>query len=267
MADRYNDTESSNLTTALGGTVTANDRLFIAKWASKYSLGTDLTAFDLLAVNFLPGWTGDIGTSATPAKFVVNQTSTGVLKLNGSGRLAFISSAAGPGVIYRFVMDSAPCQLTLETTDTEEYVGLAGNAEIKSTADVNKAYISGGSHIFNESGPTMAELQVFQEGHAASIRNMTVADVFGRGRLEVLKDTVAATTLKVRDQALVVYAGAVPTTIELYGGVLDLTRITRPWTVNRKVFGPARIRLAKNGPAITWTDQAPAAAQPVLEYV
>lgn len=242
---------SVQLLTDLGGTPSAGDSVYVGKGNLKYTdaAENDRSGTDLLLFELLPGWYGDFD-EATPLKVVLNQTSTGILRLKWAGQRSYVrSTSMAAGVIYRIEQDPASGgAVHLSECDNEVYIQRAGVLHAASTADISKYYAGGFSvgHLY-KSGPTVAECVAAGQAQVNLSRAATLVRALEQSVITITEEAIAPTHCYV-DGGRVNHGGGNMTNLYLNGGILDLTRSPGPFTVtNRYAYQPTTILIKKGG--------------------
>lgn len=273
MADRFDDVFSTTLLTALGGTVNANDRVFIRKWSPDYANGT--LANDLLRLSLGDGFRGSFaaGRGGGQLVCVVNQSGAGVLEDLSNASLVEVRSTSSSAVIAQvrhMPANGHKGQLgTCRTTDL--YVG-GGTYEVLADVDLTNAFLVGGSTTFRKTaGPGTFPLTLVRAaGNAVAIieRDVTTIDVEHGSFVRLTDPDCTPGTITMRGGELWPELCGDITTLQGLSGLIDLTKRGTPITIGTQALGPGvTIRLRRGGITPTVTVNADVGGGPKYEYV
>lgn len=209
MATRTDDTFSTTLLTALGGTVSAGDGCRLSKYATNYANGT--LANDLLFFILDSGFKGTFAAAAGAAlTLVVDQTSTGYFLDQSNATRVELKSTSSADNIYeiRYRAQNGHT-LQIATCDTEILRVLAeGTVIVNGDADIANVYAAKGrTHL--------------QETAAAGTFPLTLVTAGGTARVDIDRDVA---TVNVEGSSVVTFNSTfvTPGTINMRGGTLNL---------------------------------------------
>jgi len=259
MATRYNSTQNVNLTTSLGGTVTAADVVNVIKWETDYSAGTDLSATDLTTFEIGEGASGSFSTAnGGGLVLVANQTSTGTFRNRGSMSRVDLRSSSVSGVIYNVENNPAlpGSVLQIATGDYNNVRQKSGILLADSTADVNNAEITGGQSTFANATYVMTLCKI-TGGTNDIARDMTTLTISG-GTNTISHTDVSPTTMNLDNGVVIIEEMGTVGTLNAVAGVLDFTQNRRMPTFSAGTIGPGvtiKLRPGQTGPVLSGLTQ------------
>jgi hypothetical protein len=251
MATRTITSANTTLTSALSGSLSAGDTVYINKFAIDFT-NADLSATDLLNVTLTAGFAGTFKAEANgQLKLVVNQTSTGVvINQSASPRIDLVSTSS-TGVIYEIRNQPAVGGLlTLSTLKcTNFYQVDRGNARIAADVDLTNAYISAGRVEFVEGNSFTTTLITVGDDAAVTLnRDVTTLNVEGDCQVTINSSYCTPTTINLRGGTLYVAECGTIAALNGTSGTADFSRVTIPTTVTARACGPGvEIILPKSG--------------------
>jgi len=255
MATRYNTVVNANVTTALGGTISAADTVIFQQDAVKYTAGGDLSAADLTAVTLTEGFRGTLSVADSGGlTLVVNQTSTGIVTNRSPSSRIDIRSTSASGVIYT-VIQAGSGVMSLTYADTQYAVVTSGTLIVGTSADVHTYVVDGPNATLSlyEDASYPATLIEVNQGDAIIARDFTTLNVRGTGRATLASSTITATTATMHGGTLTLVNATTITNFNGYAGVLDLTKAERLPVFTTSVHHPGlTIRLRQNQAEPTW---------------
>lgn len=255
MATLYNTVVSTNITTAIGGTVNAADTVIFQQDAVRYIAGGDLTGDDLTAVTFTEGFRGTCAVAdGGGLQLVVNQTSTGIVTNRSPSSRIDIRSSSATGVIYT-VIQAGSGVMGLTFADVQFAVVTAGTLIVGSSADVNTYVVDGPNatlSLYEDASYPATTIEVNQ-GDAIVARDFTTLNVRGTGKATLASSTITATTVSMHGGTLTLVNATTVTNFNGYAGVLDLTKAERLPVFTTSVHHPGlTIRLRQGQSEPTW---------------
>lgn len=248
MASRYNSTQNVNLTTSLGGTISAGDSCFVSKWATDYSAGTDLSAADLTLFEIQEGASGSLATAnGGGLVLVANQTSTGTFRNRGSMSRVDLRSTSASGVIYNVENNPALVSgiLQIATGDYNQLRQKSGTVLVDSTADLNNAEITGGQTWLSNAtyAMTLCKILAGTNHIARDVGTLTI----GGGTNFIEHTDVTPTTMNLDGGVVNVLAMGTVGTLNAIFGLLDFTKTERMPTFSAGSIGPGVLVRARAG--------------------
>lgn len=241
MATRNITAIDPALITALGGTVTANDSVYLDRYGTAYS-SADLSAYDLLLLHLTRGFSSEL-TAANGAqlKAVVDQTGAGVLLNEFSGKLLEIISTSSSGVIKTIINrpQDAAATVRLNTMLVTSLLHLMGNLIVESAVNATTMWVIGSKAYIRYGSNAMTTLHVGNGGVATLERDITDVNVNGSGEL-LLNDTRVSPggTVTLNGGTLKIARTGTITSMAGSTGVLDIRECETPFTVSARAFGP-----------------------------
>jgi hypothetical protein len=248
MASRYNSTQNVNLTTSLGGTISAADSCFVSKWATDYSAGTDLSAADLTLFEIQEGAEGSLATAnGGGLVLVANQTSTGIFRNRGSMSRVDLRSTSASGVIYNVENNPALASsiLQIATGDYNQLRQKSGVLLVDSTADLNNAEITGGQTVLANATYAMTLCKI-TGGTNTIARDVATLSISG-GVNTIDHTDVTPTTLNLDGGVVNVNEMGTVSTLNAVAGVLDFTKNRRMPAFSAGSIGPGVTVRARAG--------------------
>lgn len=229
MATIIPGTYSGDLSASIG-TINAGDSVVIQDSAVAFTTGLDLSAVEIDKFIISPSCTSDFGSAGSGGVLLDLSGSTydGLLEYNGGGNMIYIDPAT---TIARtnIVATNGGTFYGLGGTWTQVDQG-AGISRFNDTADVVTAHIRGGSCTIDvHSSQTLDTATVGPSASLICGRNIGTVEV--QGSLVITDRTVTGTTVETKTGSSTHWVGANITTVNGYGGRLDLSGITQDVTI------------------------------------
>lgn len=260
MANRFNTTPSTNLTTALGA-VSAGDSLYISEDGPEYSAGMDLTGVDITLLHVGPQYTKDLG-YATALKVNADQTGAGKVWYAGSGRRIKIAANSSSMVIANLWHTPArgDCVMAVESAGVPFFLVNAGAALVAETVDMDDAHVVGNAQATFVAAGSTPLANLFARGRSRSLlqRGAGVVEVFDAAELALDNAAITYADVKLLGEQAVLRAldFAVISDLEAQAGHIDFSHINRPITITAATIGDAsmvRYTPPSNPGLVTWS--------------
>ena len=241
MATRNITAIDPAIITALGGTVTANDSVYLDRYSTTYTSG-DLSATDLLLLQLSRGFGSEM-TAANGAalKCVVDQSGAGQLINEFSGKTLEIVSTSSSGVIKTIInRPSNPSALVrLNTALVTSLLQLVGEMVIDSAANVTNAWVVGARAYFRYGANALTSLYVGNGGYCSLERDLADGIIAGTGELYV-NDTRSSPSgaFTLQGGTLNIARCGTVASITGFTGTLDLRECQTPFTASATSLGP-----------------------------
>lgn len=245
MANRFNTTPSTNLSTALG-TVSAGDSLYISEDGPEYSAGMDLTGVDITLLKVGPQYTKDLG-YATALKVNADQSGAGKFWYAGGGRRVKISANSASMLIANLWHTPArgDCVLAVESAGVPFFLANAGAALIAETVDMDDAHVVGNAQAQFTLAASLPLANLFARGRSRTLlqRGAGVVQVFDSAVLEIDNPAITYADVQLLGEMATLKAldFAVFSDLTFHAGHLDLSAINRPVTVTAAEIGDASV--------------------------
>jgi len=247
MANRTLVTKDDSLLTALGGTVNANDDVFLNKWGINFN-PADLSASDLKSFTAGSEFDGEFSAAAgAQLTLVVNQTSTGIFTNESRSRRIELVSSSGSGVIYKIVhRPVAGGMLFVNTATANEFVQQGGQSILESGLTLTTHYQQGGTSIIRYGSTAITTLTLCMDAILDLYRDITNGYVEGSSTLRLMDTRVVPASIALRGGTLkIVECGTIAA---LTGcGTLDLTECRYPFTITTRTLEPGSIIIQRRG--------------------
>lgn len=239
--------DSANLITALGATPGGNDTVRINRYFRDFSAGTDLSAADLAAIIFEPGFGGRFRNSdGGELVAVVNQTGSGYVQNNSSSPRIELRSTSSAGVIAR--IEHAPArgdgQLQIGACDCERLDVHGGLCVALQGMDLAACAVSGGQCVLRSSSYAITTLEA-NGGEIEIERDVTTLHLNAGATLTSTHSDFSPTTMNHNGGNWIVKQSGTVSTYNGRGGLIDLTQAERLPVFSAGEIGPGvTIRLA-----------------------
>ncbi|NDC64727.1 MAG: hypothetical protein EBZ59_12255 [Planctomycetia bacterium] len=237
---------SGSFTSALGGTINANDSIVVNYSNDDYT--SDLTiGVSVVDVVFTSTYGGSV--AGSPLKI----DSTGKIVVEFGGRELRLTKNSGAH--NQVFMRCAGRVVHSDVVVTEAYKYGGGDYIVEDTCDVNSLVATAGlTHLRKTSSNTTNTAKFYGAARAKIERPVTTLEANAGSRVECSNESVACGTVTVGGE-LVYGGGNVSTKLTvLPGGVVDFSKLRQAITITAaelhegaKVIGPPQ------GIAITWT--------------
>lgn len=247
MATRTITSQNTSLITALGGTVNANDSVYINNYAVDYS-AADLSATDLARVELTPGYSGRMTAAAgAQLKLVVNQTGSGILvNRSNSPELEIISTSAS-GVIATIVDEPAfgGAKVTIDICAPTEVFGPGVNTRFfGASCDLSSAvvWLSDGRTVFRKTASAatypVATLNLGGNAVAECHRDATTVNIGGNAVFAAMDSDCSPTTVNMQGGRFDMGKCSAVGTLQGSSGVVDQRNLTTPITISTMDLPP-----------------------------
>lgn len=255
MADRYNTVDNVNIVTALGGTVSAADNVFLVEGDTTYTAGLNLSATELADFTAEPGWTGNMGADGN----VLQLDLTGTLNWRFGGDYAYISGvAANTLASCIFAPVKAGARIIISTATITTAKVLAGQlVRFLDSVALSTVHALGGFTRIDEHASDSVDTLVVGGRSVAQCslyRNGGTVTINAGGILHVQERALTLTTLNMNGAARANHKGAGITTVNTAGSgnVLDLSGVVGNITIGT-LAGTGEITIIKPRGAATLT--------------
>jgi hypothetical protein len=265
MADLYNAADSTNILTAIGGAISAGDRVFISDSDSNYS-GGSLAGAALALLLVTEDYSGNLGEGGVPIQ--VNVTSgTGVLDYGGTGQWAYFSAVTG--IDRLIVRGHVRGNVKITTGPVSDWIAEGGNNIIIDGAVVTALTAVNCTVTAEDCATDITTLYVGSGATMLCDRGADLCTVGAGGVVEM--------TNRSRDFARVIVHGTLKysggnigggSASEVHpGGVLDLSGLRADLTISTAVtcYPGSKVVLPRSV-TVTWT-QTPIGSGAELVYV
>lgn len=244
MATRTDDTFSTTLLTALGGTVNAGDGCRLSKYATNYANGT--LANDLLFFILDSGFKGTFAAAAGAAlTLVVDQTSTGYFLDQSNATRVELKSTSSADNIYeiRYRAQNGHT-LQIATCDVEILRVISdGTVIVNGDADVANVYAGKGrTHLQETAAAGTFPLTLVTAGGTAVVdidRDVATVNVEGSSVVTFNSTFVTpGTAVNMRGGTLRLKICGTITLLQGDTGTVDQRELTREITITTSALGP-----------------------------
>lgn len=231
----YNNTvRSDSLTTALGATPVSGDVVNLREGSDNYVSGLSHPTVDLLALNALSGWTGNI--EGTDLVVQANQAGSGRVRLDWSGRRIRLSSNT-TGTFAEISMNPARNgEVILSAAVVTKMIVAAGVLLASDSANIGTHQQYGGSAWLAYSTNALTTGRLYA-GELRLDRDVTTLDVDG-GTARVSNINVSPTTVNLRGGTLRAELCGTISTLNGYSGILDASQLSASLTVSAGELHP-----------------------------
>lgn len=264
MADRINSTDSVNILTAIGGALSAGDRVFILDSDRDYSAGA-LTAAALALLLVRDDYTGNIGDAGVSINVDVTN-GTGTLDYNGQGEFAYFAAVSQIDLLV--VRPNTPGVVKVTAGTVVDWQASGGQNHLPAGVVVTNYVGVNCAAVIEDNATDLTSLMVGGEGTVVTDRG---ADSVWVGAGAVVKMENRSRDFATMDVAgTVIYRGGNVGGASCRlrpGGVLDLSRSGGDITFTNPIIADtdSKIILPRRGVTINPTI-TPVGDGPVIEY-
>lgn len=229
MATIVPGTASSNLTTTIGST-SAGDTIIMQDMAVAFTSGLDLSGTEYEAFYVAPTCTSSFGSASSGAVTLDldGGTYTGYLEYNGRGNVAYFTP--GATIVETKIINTGSGTFYGQGGTWTTLSQGAGRSQFNDTADVVTAYIMGGSCTIDTHASQTLDTAIVGAG-ASLICKRNFGALTAHGSVTMPERSPTCTTLNLMPGARVVWNGGNITTVNAYGGRLDLSGISQNITI------------------------------------
>ena len=236
MAVLKDTVQSSNLLTAIGGTVTTGDDVIINLLGVLFDAGLDLTDGDTVrldSLTFSQKFTG--GTVDESAVNVDLSASGNELVSNHNGRdLRIAAGGSGAKIDIIKMIQSGIGEMFITTGDVGDIEQRGGRLNLNSTATISgtASVVDGVLELGPAASDAVTTLNVSGTGSVRLRRAATTINLSGRGLITLAQDSKAVGTVNVNGGTFRHEGdGNITTALVRNGGVLDLRNVSGDITI------------------------------------
>lgn len=249
MATLNNTVRSDTLTTALGATPVSGDTVNLREGSDNYTAGLSHSAVDLLALNALAGWTGNI--EGTDLVVQCNQAGSGKVRLDWSGKRIRLSSNT-TGTFAEISMNPARGgELILSACVCTKMIISAGVLIASDSVNLTTHQQYGGSAWLPYSSNALTTGSVYG-GELRLERDVTTLNVDG-GTVRLSNINVTPTTVNVRGGTLKLELCGTISTFNGYSGTLDASQLSASVTLSAGELHPGLTIILPRTAGVTLT--------------
>jgi len=254
MADRYNTVDNVNIVTALGGTVSVADNVFLVENDTTYTAGLNLSATELADFTAEPGWTGNMGGEGN----VLQLDLTGTLDWRFGGDYAYLSGVAANTLAAVNIAPVRQARIIFSTATITALKVYAGQlVKMLDSVALSTVHAIGGNTVIDEhASDTVDTLVVGGKvgAQCALYRSAVTVTITAGGLLNVMKRALTMTTLNLNGSARCNHKGGAITTVNTAGAgnILDLSGVVADITIGT-LAGTGSIEIIKPKGSATLT--------------
>lgn len=245
MANRTITSTSTTLLTALGGTVSAGDAVYIDQYPTQFVTG-DISANAIISCTLTAGFSGQFAAAlGTPLKIDLSSGAPKRLANYSNAARVEVISTSSAGVIDEIIHNPAGGGYMQVNTcvATKVYV-LNGTLDLESLVDLSGATVevSGGSCRMLKTAAAatypVLTLTVGGSGQAEILRDVGTLNAEGGGTVRISESQCSPTTVNMRGGTVVINQCSAIGTLQGASGVIDLRNNKTPFTVTTRALGP-----------------------------